>query len=85
LKDYLHLPPSEYSTNILLVDAVERVDEKTFKCSLASVSFLGKTVYPVITCVVRVEDSDAFFNVVSAEIKSNDEAIQRLCNNNVQV
>ena len=43
-KEYLQLPVSEYSTNVLAVDEVRRLDETNFECILSEVKMLGKVI-----------------------------------------
>lgn len=55
---------SEYSTNILKVNEVKRLDEKNFECILSEVNMLGKTIQPKLFIEVDVGDI-VRFNVKS--------------------
>lgn len=62
--EYLKIPVSEYSTNILKVNEVKRLDEKNFECILSEVNMLGKTIQPKLFVEVDVGDI-VRFNVTS--------------------
>mmetsp|Transcript_14980 Transcript_14980/g.32181 ORF Transcript_14980/g.32181 Transcript_14980/m.32181 type:complete len:169 (+) Transcript_14980:168-674(+) len=68
LRDYMSLPPSEYS--VLDADKVTRIDEKHFRCELGSINFLGTEVSPVLTAEVNVKPrgEGTVIRVVDAEV-----------------
>ena len=50
LKDYLQLPASQYSTNVLRAKTVTRLDDDTFQCELDPINFFGQEVWvPTLT------------------------------------
>lgn len=69
LKDYMSLPPSEYS--VLDAEKVQRIGDSTFRCELAQLNFLGVSIQPVLTAEVNVklDGSGTFIRVVDAELR----------------
>lgn len=68
LREYMSLPPSEYS--VLDADKVTRLDVNLFKCELGSLNFLGTRVAPVLTAEVNVKPNGegTMIKVVEAEV-----------------
>ena len=58
LVEYLRLPASEYSTNVLkgFNNKITRVDSKTFFFELDKINILNKKLRPIITAIVDVDD-----------------------------
>ena len=58
LVEYLRLPASEYSTNVLkgFNNKITRVDSKTFYFELDKINILNKKLRPIITAIVDVDD-----------------------------
>ena len=50
--EYMALPASQYS--VLDAKKIDRIDERTFRCYVNAIRFLGLTIEPVLT--VRVEE-----------------------------
>ena len=75
---------SEYSTNILKVNEVRRLDEKNFECILSEVNMLGKTIQPKLFIEVDVGDI-VRFNVTSMSLISNDKFIETMSKDSVFV
>eukprot|EP00667_Euglena_gracilis_P004475 EG_transcript_4498 len=59
LFDYLRLPPSQYSTNVLRARSVVRLGTDTFSCELEGLDFLGVHITPVLTARVVVDAATA--------------------------
>mmetsp|Transcript_379 Transcript_379/g.666 ORF Transcript_379/g.666 Transcript_379/m.666 type:complete len:171 (-) Transcript_379:1226-1738(-) len=68
LKEYMSLPPSQYS--VLDAEKVKRIGEKTFKCELAQIKFLGIDIQPVLTAEVDVKPDGrgTIIKVIDAEV-----------------
>ena len=72
------------STNILKVNEVRRIDEKTFECLLSEVNMLGKTIQPSL--MIDVEVGDIWkLNVSSMTLLSNDKFIEKMSKDTVFV
>ena len=53
LKDYLALPPSEYS--VLDPECVERIGDDSFRCEISGLNFFGVRMIPILYVKVIVE------------------------------
>lgn len=77
LAEYMALPASQYS--VLDARKVERLDDRTFRCFVGRLAFLGFAVEPVITVSVVVEDRGCTIKLLSAQLQGSS-AVQDINN-----
>lgn len=60
LVEYLKLPASEYSTNVLkgFNNKINRIDSKTFSFEMDKIKILSNKIRPIITAVVDVDSAN---------------------------
>jgi len=76
LVEYLRLPPTQYSTNVLRAKTVTRLGDDTFRCELEGLHFFGLHVVPVLTAKVTVDTvtPSSFIEVVDCHLKGRERA-----------
>lgn len=66
--DYMALPASQYS--VLDAETVERLDDDTFLCHVAGLTFFSFEVHPVLTVSVSVGPTGPTVDLLKTEVGS---------------
>ncbi|KAL6777325.1 CGL81 [Auxenochlorella protothecoides x Auxenochlorella symbiontica] len=69
LADYMALPASQYS--VLDAETVERLDDDTFLCHVAGLTFFSFEVHPVLTVSVSVGPTGPTVDLLKTELRGS--------------
>lgn len=83
LKDYMALPPSEYS--VLDADAIVRLGEDSFRCQIGSLSFFGYQMTPILYVKVNVDPAQGKSTLNIYKLELTGSRIAEIANGTFQV